>query len=402
MKILVADSVDPSGLEQLKALADTLRFEPDLKGDALRAFVADFDPDLIIVRSTKVTADIINAGENLDGIIRAGAGVDNIDVGAASERGVMVANCPGTNSAAVAELAIGLMLSLDRRIPDNVADLRAGKWNKKGYGAGASGMRGRTLGIIGAGGIGTLVARAAVALDMNVLYYHLGRQIRLVDHPRCRRAELDELLRDSDVVSIHVPGGESTRGLIGRQRLALMKPDALLINTARAGVVDEEALAEALRTGKLRGAAIDVHPNEPPPGETHFNSPMAALLNFYGTHHIGASTRQAQEAVATETVRLVSEFKATGLLPNCVNRRDPAARCMLVVRMLNKPGSLAHIFQVISEAGINAEEMDHMIYDGGKAACAHIRVDQRPSDDVLDRLRTGHPNMIGIETVNVD
>lgn len=402
MKILVADSLDPSALEQLEALAKRVVFEPAVEGDALRASVTDFDPDLIIVRSTKVTADVINAGANLNGIIRAGSGVDNVDVTAASERGVMVANCPGMNAAAVAELTIGLMLSLDRRIPDNVADLRAGKWNKKGYGAAAHGVSGRTLGIIGAGGIGTLVARAAVALDMSVLYYHLGRQHRLVDHPRCRRAELDELLRLSDVVSVHVPGGASTQGLIDRERLAMMKPDALLINTARAGVVNEEALGQALRAGKLRGAALDVFPDEPAPGETRFDSAIAGFPRLYGTHHIGASTKQAQEAVAAETVRLVREYKSTGVLPNCVNRRDPAARCMLVIRMLNKPGSLAHIFQVISEAGINAEEMDHVIYDGGNAACAHIRVDRRPGDGVVSRLRAGHPNMIGIEVVDVD
>lgn len=400
MKVLIADKFEDWGLEQLRGLGEVF-YEPELKGETLRDRVAQLDPDLIIVRSTKVTADVIDAGANLNGIIRAGSGYDNIDVAAASARGVMVANCPGMNAAAVAELTIGLIIALDRRIPDNVLDLRQRKWNKKGYAAGAKGLAGRTLGIVGAGGIGTRVANAALGLGMNVLYYHLGRQRRLVDDPRCHRAELEELLRQADVVSIHVPGGGSTHRLIDRRRLALMKPDALLVNTARAGIVDEEALVEALREGRLRGAALDVFPNEPGPSDTTFDTPLADAPNLYGTHHIGASTEQAQLAVAAETVRLVREFKSSGVLPNCINMRDPAANCMLVVRMANRPGSLAHVFQVISEAGINAEEMDHVIYDGGKAALAHVRVNPWPGEDVVQRLRT-HENMIGVEVVQVD
>lgn len=402
MKVLVADKFDSRGLEQLESLARIVNYEPDLKGDALRKRLAELDPDLLIVRSTKVPAEVIAAGQGLRGVIRAGSGYDNIDTAAASERGVMVANCPGMNAAAVAELTIGLMVALDRHIPDNVIDFRNGMWNKKKYAAAARGLCGRTLGIVGAGGIGTRVAQVAVAMGMTVLYYHLGRQRRLVDHPRCRRTELDDLLRESDVVSLHVPGGPSTHHLINRERLALMKPEALLINTARAGVVDEEALGEALRAGKLRGAALDVFPNEPAPSENTFDTPIAQYPNLYATHHIGASTEQAQQAVAEETVRLVREYKRTGILPNCVNMRDPAAHCMLVVRMRNRPGSLAHVFQVLSEAEINAEEMDHAIYDGGEAACAHIRIDRVPDKHVIEKLRSGHPNMIGVELVEID
>jgi D-3-phosphoglycerate dehydrogenase len=220
--------------------------------------------------------------------------------------------------------------------------------------------------------------------------------------PNARRVDLNDLLRESDVVSIHVPGGPATRHMIDRQRLALMKPSATLINTARGDVIDPEALLDALKNGRLRGAALDVYPSEPATAEGEFDTPFAALPNFLGTHHIGASTAQAQEAVALEVVRLVGEFKQRGVMPNCVNMREPTTNCMLVVRMKNKPGSLAHVFQVVSEAGINAEEMDHYIYDGGEAAIAHIRINRMPDEGVVARLASGHPNMIGVEVFTVD
>jgi len=402
MKVLIADSFEAWGVEQLKPLADQVIVEPGLKGDALKTRLAELQPDLLIVRSTKVTADVIAAGTRLNGVIRAGSGYDNIDVKAASACGVMVANCPGKNSAAVAELTIGLMIALDRRIPDNVADFRARRWRKKQYSKTARGLKGRTLGILGAGQIGTLVARAALGLDMHVLFYHLGRHRRLVDYPNCRRAELDELLRESDVVTIHVPGGETTTRLVDDRRLRLMKKTALLINTSRAGVVDEAALAQALREGRLRGAAVDVVSGEPPADAEAVDSPLCDVPNLYVTHHIGASTEEAQMAVAEETVRLVRHYKSTGTLPNCVNMQEPATHYMLIVRMKNKPGSLAHVFKVISEAGINAEEMDHVIYDGGDAACAHIRINRQPSEADLTQLRTGHPNMIDVDLMRVD
>lgn len=402
MRILIADKFESWGVDQLKAIASEVRYEPGLKGDTLRQAVDTFEPNLIVVRSTKVPADVIQAGKRLKGIIRAGSGYDNIDVQAASKHGVKVANCPGMNASAVAELSIGLMIALDRRIPDNVHDFRAGRWNKKLYSQ-ALGFRGRTLGILGAGKIGSMVARIAVEMGMTVLYYHLGRQLRLSDFPSCRRAQIDDLLREADVVSIHVPGNDSTRHLIDDARLRTMKPTALLINTSRAGVVDEAALAVALREGRLRGAALDVFPDEPAADAQTVSSPLQNVPNLYVTHHIGASTEEAQNAVAMETIRLVQSFKNTGNMPNCVNlQAGPSARCMLVVRMHNKPGALAHVFKVISEANINAEEMDHCIYDGGHAACAHIRIDQQPGPRVLQEIGQGHPHVIGVDVMTVD
>ncbi|MFQ5807208.1 MAG: NAD(P)-dependent oxidoreductase, partial [Phycisphaerae bacterium] len=363
MKILVADKMEPWGLDQLKGLADELSYEPDLKDDALKQRLAEFEPDVMTVRSTKVSKEVQAAAKNLKLIIRAGSGFDTIDAKAAAERNIRVCNCPGMNSVAVAELAIGLMLALDRRIADNVADLRAHKWKKKFYAKAGKGLKGRTLGIIGAGRIGAEVAKRALAFDMHVLYYHIGRQLELVDQPHAERAEIDDLLRRSDIVTVHVPGGGGTKHLIDERRLALMKPDALLINTSRAGVIDEEALIKALKEGKLRGAGLDVYANEPAAEAQTIDSVIVDLPNCYGTHHIGASTEQAQLAVAEEVVRIVAHFKSTGEALNCVNAAQPIANPVLIVQTTNKPGGLAHVFQVLGEEGITVREMDQVIHD---------------------------------------
>ncbi|MFO0839569.1 MAG: phosphoglycerate dehydrogenase [Phycisphaerae bacterium] len=402
MKVLIADKFEAFGIDQLRALPADVFNEPGLKGDALAARLRELDPDVLIVRSTKVPAPIVNAGPRLKMILRAGAGVDNIDVAAASQRGVMVTNCPGQNAVAVAELTIGLMVSLDRRIPDNVADFRAHKWNKKEYSK-ALGLKGRALGIIGAGRIGTEVARRALAMDMQVLFYHLGRNLRLADYANCRRAELDDLLRDSDVVTIHVPGGEATRRLIDERRIGFMRPNALLINTSRPDVLDEEALRAALRGKRIRAAALDVFENEPPADAERVDSPACDIPNLYVTHHIGASTEQAQLAIASETVRIVAAYKNSGKALNCINLQpSPQRSVMLVVRFVNKPGGLAHVFQCIAQEDINVEEMEHVIYDGGKAACAHIRVSHAPSEAVVSRIRAERERIMGLELIQID
>lgn len=402
MKLMIVDKFEAWGVEQLRAVASDVAYDPDLKGDALKARLAEFSPDVLVVRSTKIPAELIHAAPRLMLIVRAGSGVDNIDVPAASQRGVMVTNCPGQNAAAVAELTIGLMISLDRRIADNVIDLRARKWSKSKYSKNALGFKGRTIGIIGAGGIGTEVARIALSMGMNVLYYHLGRQRRLADNPSCRRAELDELLRQSDVVTLHIPGGQATKNLLDERRIGMMKKTALLINTARGDVIDQAALIAALREGRIRGAGLDVFANEPAANAETFDTPCADVPNLYGTHHIGASTDQAQMAVAAEAVRVVAHYKQTGQALNCVNMQRPRTGVMLVVRFHNKPGGLAHVFHQIAEAGINAEEMDHLVYDGGLAAVAHIRIDREPDAATVARIRDGHPNVIGVELITVD
>lgn len=318
MKILIADKFEDVGLTQLKELTDHVVCEPELKEATLTKRIGEFDPTVLIVRSTKVQADQLNAARSLKLVIRAGSGFDTIDIATARAKGAKVANCPGMNAVAVAELAMGHIINLDRRISDNVADVRAHKWDKKGYSK-ARGLKGSTLGIVGMGRIGVELAKRALAFDMRVLWYDVIPDYKPLDHPNAKRADLDTLFRESDYVSLHVPGTGETKHLINAERLRTMRPHAAIINTSRASVIDEKALLDALRAGVIRAAAVDVYDNEPAADAKEITSPMADMPNLYGTHHIGASTEQAQLAVAEETVRIVREFKNSGKVLNCVN-----------------------------------------------------------------------------------
>ncbi|MCH7812733.1 MAG: hypothetical protein IID40_01810, partial [Planctomycetes bacterium] len=269
-------------------------------------------------RSTKVTPDILEAGEHLELIIRAGAGYDTIDHQSASQHGIRVCNCPGKNSVAVAELALGLMLALDRRIVDNAVDLRNGVWAKKQYSK-ARGLKGRTLGIVGLGRIGYEIARRAAAFDMLLIYCDVVDQRQMEQELGLRKLPLEQLLTEADFITLHVPGGAGTRHLIGEAQLAMMKPTAFIINCSRGGVIDEKALAAAVESGTIAGAGLDVFEIEPKATDTTFSDPVVKVKNIYGTHHIGASTEQAQLAVADEVVRIVETVMGGGDPPNCVN-----------------------------------------------------------------------------------
>ena len=318
MKVLIADKFEKSGVEGLKGLGCEVVSNPELKDAALTAALKELGPTVLVVRSTKVTADHLAATSALKLVLRAGSGVNTIDVKAATGRGVKVANCPGLNATAVAELVIGLMIALDRRIADNVSELRAGSWNKKEYGK-ARGLKGRTLGVVGMGQIGRLVARRALALEMSILYHDVIAAEEFDRLPNVKRVGLEELLRKADIVTLHVPALPETKNLMNEQRIGLMPPHALLINTCRGDVVDESALVKALKEKKIAAAAADVYANEPAAAKDTYAGPLKDLPNFYGTHHVGASTDEAQEAVAAETVRIVREFKSSGKVLNCVN-----------------------------------------------------------------------------------
>ncbi|MBL1216089.1 MAG: phosphoglycerate dehydrogenase [Planctomycetes bacterium] len=319
MKVLIADKYEDQGLDGLKALGCEVIYTPDLTAEQLPTAIADTDPTVLIVRSTKVQDPAIEAAQSLKVIIRAGAGYDTIQTATARAKGISVCNCPGTNSAAVAELTFGLMLAHDRRIPDQTADLRQGVWDKKKYSKMGRGLKGRTLGLIGVGQIGILVARRAVAFDMQVLYHKRTPCEELDNNPNAQRVSLEQLLAESDFVSLHVPSNDSTKHLINAQTLAQMKNDAVLINTTRGAVVDQAALAEALTAGTIGGAALDVYENEPAAGDTAIANEVVAIPAFLGTHHVGASTEQAQLAVAAMTVDIVTAFKNDGTVLNCVN-----------------------------------------------------------------------------------
>ena len=391
MKILVADKFEKSGLEGLKALGTEVVYEPDLADDSLAARLAELCVDILIVRSTKVTASMIE-GSTLSVIIRAGAGFNTIDVTAASFRGVLVSNCPGKNSQAVAELAFGLIIACDRHIPDNVSDLRSGHWNKKGYSV-AKGLYGRTLGLIGMGKISQEMIPRARAFGMNVIAYSRWMTPDIAAALNIGRAGTPlDLARMSDVVSIHVSLTPETQGLIGETFIETMKPGAIFVNTSRAEVVDQAALLKGVQEKGII-AGLDVFEGEPSGGTGSYGGVLREAKNVYCTHHIGASTDQAQEAIAAETVRIVREFKLTGMVPNVVNiGKAEVATHLLVVRHLDKVGVLAHILSVLKDEGASVQEMENIVLGGAKAAIAQITVDKEPSPEALTQIKL-NPNV---------
>ena len=402
MRVLIADKFEKVGLDGLKELGCAVVSRPELTAQALPAAVKEVDPHILIVRSTKVTAETLHAGTSLTLVIRAGAGIDTIDVATASSRGIFVSNCPGKNSIAVAEVVMGLVLACDRRIPDQVADLRQGKWNKAEYSK-ARGLYGRTLGIVGLGQIGREVAVRARAFGMRVLAWS-----RTLTHEEADRLELAyaqsplEVARLSDVVTINVAANAETKHLVDAEFLAAMQPGAYLINTSRGSVVDEAALRQAVSEKKIR-AGLDVFQHEPAGGTGEFRSPLLQEPGVYGTHHIGASTDQAQVAIAHEVIRIVQAFQATGEVPNVVNRlARSSASHVLVIRHRNRPGVLAHVFGVLANAQINVEEVENIIYHGAQATLARIHLDGQPGNGALERIKSGNADIISVELSAID
>ena len=393
MKALIADKLEPEAIDALRGLCDEVTLDPTLGGAALAE--ACEDADILVVRSTKVEREVFERARRLALVIRAGAGVNTIDVPEAARRGVFVANCPGKNAAAVAELALGLMLALDRQIADNVAELRAGRWDKARFGQ-ARGLAGRRVGVVGSGRIGARFLAACRALGMEAVVYDPFLTDDEVDELGAERADtLEELVEACDVVSIHVPMSATTKGMFSRELLGRMKDGAILLNTSRAGVVDEAALIEAVRERGLR-AGLDVMEGEPAAKACDFATPLAGLPGVYVTHHIGASTEQAQTAVADEVVRIVRAFLEVGRVPNCVNLcpRSPATH-QIAVRHEDKVGVLAAVLGCVSRHGLNVEELENIIYDGAQAACCFIRLDGEPGADLLAAL-DALPSIIGV------
>lgn len=387
MKVLVADKFEKSGLEGLEALACEVIYDPDLKDAALAEKLAATQAEVLVVRSTKVTKEIVDAS-SLAVIVRAGAGYDNIDIPAASARGIYVANCPGKNSIAVAELAFGLILALDRHIPDNVSELKQGVWNKKKYSK-ARGLYGSTLGLVGMGKIAQEMIPRAKAFGMNVIAYSRWMMPDVAAALGIARAEsLEDLARQSDIVSVHVSLRGDTRGMLGKSFFDAMRQGAYLVNTSRAEVIDQDAMIEALKAGKIT-VGLDVFQGEPNVPEGSYDGPLKDSPGVYCTHHIGASTDQAQEAVAAETVRIVREFKYSGLVPNVVNvSRNEAATHVLVVRHQDKVGVLAHVLGVLKEEGVSVQEMENIVLGGAQSAIAQIAVDREPSAQAVVAIKT--------------
>jgi D-3-phosphoglycerate dehydrogenase len=393
MRVLIADKFEQSGRDGLQAIGCEISFQPDLKDEALVQTIRNENPDVLVVRSTKVTEPMLAAGQ-IKLVVRAGAGFNTIDVAAASRRGIYVSNCPGKNSIAVAELALALILSLDRRVADNVISLRRGEWNKKEFSR-ARGLYGRTLGLIGVGKIGQEMIPRAHAFGMKVIAWSRSLTPERASKIGVEyRSQALDVAREADVVSVHLALNPSTKDFINAEFFAAMRQGAYFVNTARGEVVNQAALIEAMRTRGLR-VGLDVFANEPTSATGEFSDPIRNEPNLYGTHHIGASTDQAQEAIAAETVRIVREFKETGKVPNVVNlaRQTPATH-RLVVRHLDRPGVLATVLDAIKAEQINVQEMENIVFEGAAAAVARINLDNPPSTQMLDRLRTGNADII--------
>jgi len=400
MKVLVADKFEQSGIDGLQGLGCDISYQPDLKDEALTDAIRQASPDVLVVRGTKVTEPMLGAGP-IKLVVRAGAGYNTIDVAAASQRGIYVSNCPGKNSIAVAELAFALILALDRRIADNVITLRQGVWNKKEFSK-ARGLYGRTLGLIGVGKIGQEMIPRARAFGMPVVAWSrsLTREratelgVEMMDSPKAVAAV-------ADVVSVHLALKPETRNLINSEFFDAMRERTYFINTARGEVVDQQALINAIRNRGIR-AGLDVFALEPTSGTGEFQDEIGKEAGLYGTHHIGASTDQAQEAIAAETVRIVAEFKNTGKVPNVVNlaQQTPATH-RLVVRHLDRPGVLAGVLDALKAEQINVQEMENIVFEGAAAAVARINLDNAPSEESLRQLEASSPDIIELDLLKL-
>ncbi|HEX5734868.1 MAG TPA: 3-phosphoglycerate dehydrogenase [Blastocatellia bacterium] len=400
MKVLVADKFPEHGLEELRQIGCEIVYDAELKDDALAQAISSSGADILVVRGTKVTGPMLEAGR-LSLVVRAGAGYNTIDVKTASERGIYVANCPGKNSIAVAELAFGLILALDRRIPDNVNDLKQGRWNKKEYSK-ARGLFGCTLGLVGVGRIGQEMIPRAQAFGMPVVAWSRSLTVE-------RAAELGvemkqsplEVAASADIVSVHVALKDDTRNLIDEKFFQAMRPGSFFINTSRAEVIDQQALERAVRERGVR-AGLDVFAGEPTGGAGTVEDAIFKLDNVIGTHHIGASTDQAQQAISDETVRIVREYKENGRAPNVVNlaKKSPATH-LLVVRHFDRVGVLASVFDEIKAAGINVQETENIVFEGARAAVARIHLDQAPPESTLASIKSNSNDIIELNLLKI-
>jgi D-3-phosphoglycerate dehydrogenase / 2-oxoglutarate reductase len=346
VKVLVADKLSDVGVAALRAEHD-VDVKTGLSKEELVETIADYDG--VIVRSaTTIDADVIAAGDRLRVIGRAGIGLDNVDVEAATRAGITVCNAPQSNIVSAAEHTVAMMMALARNIPQADHALRQGRWERSRW-SGVE-LHGKTLAVLGLGRIGVLVAQRANAFGMRLKAYdpyvaadraaRMG--VELVE-------DLDQLLRDADVVTVHLPKNEETLGLIGARRLGLMKPDALIINVARGGIVDEAALAEALHNGVIGGAALDVFSSEPVT-----DSPLFGLDNVVVTPHLGASTQEAQDKAGVQIAEAVNLALAGEFIPSAVNVQGGAID-EVVRPFLELTETLGRLFNALAGGGFGSE-----------------------------------------------
>jgi D-3-phosphoglycerate dehydrogenase / 2-oxoglutarate reductase len=391
MRLLIADKLHPRAVEELRTLPVDVLYEPEVTKETLESKIPGVG--ILVVRSKEVTRKAIESARQLNLIVRAGAETSTIDVKAASERGIYVANCPGKNASAVAELVFGLLIALDRRIPDAVASLRAGRWERLEFGK-AEGLYGKTIGIAGFGAIGREVARCAPAFGLHTLAWSRGLgPARAAELGVGHATSLEDLASRSDILTLHLPLTERTRQIANKRIFDVLPKRATFINCARPDLVDYDAMRDAILQKGLR-VGLDVVPNEPrgskeiSPELFNLGTPSATGGFLYATPHIAASTDQAQLAIATETVRVIRSFLLEGAVPNVQNVLNlSSARFQMVIRMLDRVGTFANVLAVIKRHGINVEEVTNNIFDGGGASCAKLRVVSRPSEACMAEIR---------------
>jgi D-3-phosphoglycerate dehydrogenase len=311
MKVLVSDSISPKGVDILKKAGLKVDIKVGLTPGELKKTIKQYDA-LVVRSATKVTGEIIHAAVKLKVIGRAGSGLDNVDKDAATKQGIVVMNTPGGNTITTAEHTIALLLSMARQVPQARASMQTGKWEKKKF-MGVE-LYGKTLGIIGLGNIGTHVAKMAQGIGMNVITYDPYLSEETASNLGIKTVDLDKLVKISDIITIHTPLTKETKGLINARRIAKMKDGVMLINSARGGIIDEKALYDALKSGKVAAAALDVFEKEPPE-----NSPLLTLNNMIYTPHLGAASAEAQENVAIAVAEQIVDYIVHGTIRNAVN-----------------------------------------------------------------------------------
>lgn len=392
MKVFIADKLPEAVIHQFEELGSEVLYRPSVSSEELDKGLGD--AMVLIVRSTVVSKSCIQNSPDLTLIVRAGAGVNNIDLDAASNLGIYVANCPGKNSIAVAELTMGLIISLDRFLPDNVASFREGKWNKADFSK-ADGLYGKRLGIIGTGQIGMEVFKRAKGFGMPVIAWSRSLTPEKADELGLDYAEsIEDVASNCDILSVHLALTPGTEKTISKGVLAKLKDGALFINTSRAEIVDEDALYEEVKTGRLR-AGLDVFSDEPGYKQGEVQSRFQEVDGVCITHHIGASTRQAQMAVADDAVDIVRSYMSEGKVRNWINRCDHTdAPWKLVVRHFDRPGVIANVMNDLKEADINAQELENVIFEGMKTACCTIQLDIKPGEDILKSIRSRDDQVI--------
>ncbi len=386
-RVLISDKLSPAAVDIFRNRGIDVDLKPGLSPADLRAVIADYD-GLAIRSATKVTKELLDAAPRLRVVGRAGIGVDNVDVKNATARGVVVMNTPFGNAITTAEHAVAMMFALARQIPEATASTRAGKWEKNRF-MGVE-LTSKTLGLIGCGNIGSIVADRAVGLRMRVIAYDPFLTEKRALDLGVEKVELPDLLARADIITLHTPLTDATRNILSKDAIAACKKGVRIVNCARGGLIDEAALADALKSGHVAGAALDVFETEPAK-----NSPLFNLDNVVCTPHLGAATAEAQENVALQVAEQMSDFLLTGAVSNAINMpsvsAEDAPRLKPYMELCRLLGAFAGQMSAANEGVLRSVAIE---YEGQAA-----QVNQRPlTAAVLAGLMT--PMMAGANMVN--